>query len=221
MKNITIQLAALFILFTGVVSAQTTQINLEQTKGVFTQQSLELTPGEYQFNVANNNVGHEVGFVLVPKGKYDQSMHIKEAYVKAPVADGKTSMTGVVDLEPGMYEYFCPLNPTPKYTVVVRDDVETIELNQMPGKFVQETVTVKEGSYQFEINNDGVAHDVGFVLVPQGMYDASKHIQTAYVTAPVADGAVSKTGIVELEAGTYEYFCPLNPTPKYTLVVTK
>jgi plastocyanin len=221
MKIITTQLAALFILFAGIVSAQVTQINLEQTKGQFTQESLELTPGEYQFNVSNSNVGHEVGFVLVPKGMYDQTKHIKEAYVKAPVADGKSSMTGVVNLEPGMYEYFCPLNPTPKYTVVVRDDVETIKLGQMSGKFVQESVTVKEGTYQFEIGNDGVGHDVGFVLVPQGMYDASKHIKAAYVTKPVADGTSGKTGIVELEAGTYEYFCPLNPTPKYTLTVTK
>ena len=148
-------------------------------------------------------------------------MHIQEAYVKAPVADGTTGMTGVVDLEPGMYEYFCPLNPTPKYTVVVRDDVQTLNLNQTSGKFAIESLTVSEGTYQFEIGNDGVGHDVGFVLVPQGMYDASKHITEAYVIAPVADGTSGKTGIVELKAGTYEYFCPLNPTPKYTLTVTK
>ena len=221
MKNVTVQLIAFAMLLSTAVSAQITQINLEQTKGEFTQESLELTPGAYQFSVSNNDVGHDVGFVLVPKGKYDQSMHIQEAYVKAPVADGTTGMTGVVDLEPGMYEYFCPLNPTPKYTVVVRDDVQTLNLNQTSGKFAIESLTVSEGTYQFEIGNDGVGHDVGFVLVPQGMYDASKHITEAYVKAPVADGTSGKTGIVDLKAGTYEYFCPLNPTPKYTLTVTK
>ena len=81
-------------------------------------------------------------------------------------------------------------------------------------------MTVSEGSYQFEIANEGVGHNVGFVLVPKGMYDASKHIKAAYVKAPVADGSSSMTNIVNLKAGEYEYFCPMNPTPKYSLTVT-
>jgi len=94
-------------------------INLEQTEGVFTIQSLKLAPGDYQFDIANNGVDHEVGFVLVPKGKSEAVDHIKEAYVKAPVKNGSSSSSQTVKLKAGEYEYFCPLNPTPKYTLIV------------------------------------------------------------------------------------------------------
>lgn len=94
-------------------------INLEQTDGVFTIQSLKLAPGDYQFDIENNGVDHEVGFVLVPKGKSEAVDHIKEAYVKAPVKNGSTSSSQTVQLKAGEYEYFCPLNPTPKYTLIV------------------------------------------------------------------------------------------------------
>jgi len=209
----------LFSVGLSSVNAQVEQIDLVQETGVFTTESLEVKAGEYQFNIANSNVDHEVGFVLVPKGKYGQENHIKEAYVNAPVATGKSSQTKVVKLAAGEYEYFCPLNPTPKYTLTVRDDVETLKLGQVKGSFKVQALTVAEGSYQFEIANNGVGHEVGFVVVPKGKYGPENHIKAAYVKAPVIDGSSSKTGIVNLTAGEYEYFCPLNPTPKYTLTV--
>jgi len=221
MKKSKLILTALFALCISFVQAQTSQVDLVQTKGAFTTESIALVAGEYQFNISNSDVDHEVGFVLVPKGKYDAMYHIKEAYVSAPVAKGKASLTSVVNLEAGEYEYFCPLNPTPKYTLVVRDDVESIKLGQVPGKFKVTALTVTEGSYQFEIANNGVDHEVGFVLVPKGKYDAANHIKEAYVSAPVAEGKSSLTGIVDLKAGEYEYFCPLNPTAKYSLTVEK
>jgi len=101
------------------IQAQVTQVDLVQQKGIFTTESLTLEAGEYQFNVQNDNVGSDVGFVLVPKGMYDASKHIKDAYVKAPVATGSNSMTNVVNLKPGEYEYFCPMNKTPKYALTV------------------------------------------------------------------------------------------------------
>lgn len=119
MKNFRIVLMAMFAFSIAFVNAQTTPINLEQTTGEFTTKNLTLEAGDYQFNISNNAVDHEVGFVLVPKGKYDPSNHIKEAYVKAPVATGKSSLTSTVSLEAGEYEYFCPLNPTPKYSLTV------------------------------------------------------------------------------------------------------
>lgn len=212
---------ALFALSFTFGNAQVEQINLNQTTGKFTTENLEVKEGQYQFNITNENVDHKVGFVLVPKGKYDQENHIKEAYVKETVATGKSSTSQVVNLVAGEYEYFCPMNPTPKYTLTVRDDVETLKLGQVDGKFKVESLKVAEGIYQFEIANDGVDHEVGFVLVPKGKYDAEHHIKSAYVKAPVANGTSSTTGIVELEAGEYEYFCPLNPTPKYSLTVLK
>ena len=97
--------------------------------------------------------------------------------------------------------------------------VENIVLTQVPGDFETKSLVLKEGLYQFEIANDGIDHEVGFVLVPKGKYDEADHIKTAYVTAPVAEGSSSLTSVVSLEAGEYEYFCPLNPTPKYALTV--
>lgn len=218
-RNNLILTAILLVLSISIVNAQVEQIELTQTKGAFTSESLDLAAGEYQFNISNKDVDHEVGFVLVPKGKYEQDNHIKEAYVKSAVPTGKSSLTDVVTLEPGEYEYFCPLNPTPKYKITVHDDVETIKLGQVPGKFKVTALTVSEGMYQFEIGNNGVDHEVGFVLVPKGKYDAKYHIKTGYVKAPVKEGDSSMTNIVELKAGEYEYFCPLNPTPKYSLTV--
>lgn len=220
MKKGKLILTVLFALSLAFVHAQVEQINLEQVTGKFTTENLVLAAGDYQFNIANNNVAHEVGFVLVPKGKYDAANHIKAAYVKKPVATGNNSLTDVVTLEAGEYEYFCPLNPTPKYTLTVQD-VETLKLGQVKGSFKVQALSVSEGAYQFEIANNEVEHEVGFVLVPKGKYDAAHHIKAAYVKAPVAKGNSSLTGIVELEAGEYEYFCPLNPTPKYSLTVLK
>ena len=219
--NIVLTLTLLFIsLSVTNISAQVQNIRLAQTTGAFETEELTLAPGEYQFEIANNGIDHEVGFVLVPKGKYDAEDHIKPAYVKAPVANGKSSMTSVVSLEAGEYEYFCPLNPTPKYSLTVADQVETLKLVQTPGKFETQNLNLTAGQYQFEIANDGIDHEVGFVLVPKGKYDAEDHIKPAYVKAPVAKGKSSMTSVVTLEAGEYEYFCPLNPTPKYSLTVT-
>ena len=219
MKKVIVVIMAIFAFSVSSLEAQVEQINLEQTPGVITTESLTLKAGEYQFNIANTNVDHEVGFVVVPKGKYSQADHITDAYVTAPVATGKSSMTKVVNLKAGEYEYFCPLNNTPKYSLTVLDDVELVVLGQVEGAFKVEALTISEGSYQFEIANNGVEKEVGFVLVPKGKYDAADHIKAAYVTAPVSNGSSSLTGIVELGAGEYEYFCPLNPTPKYSLTV--
>jgi len=95
-------------------------IKLEQTKGVFTTEKLTLDAGTYVFEIANNGVDHEVGFVLAPKGKTDQPNHIKEAYVQAPVKNGSKSTSKEVTLAKGEYVYFCPLNPTPQYTLIVK-----------------------------------------------------------------------------------------------------
>ena len=120
-KNI---LGLLFIFklggFINTLAAQTNTVHLEQTEGEFTIQSLTLEEGTYVFEIENNGVDHEVGFVLAPKGMTDEAHHIKEAYVKETVKEGKTSMTSEVTLKKGEYVYFCPLNPTPQYTLIVK-----------------------------------------------------------------------------------------------------
>lgn len=124
MKNIA--LVAFLTVFAFAASAQDKMmkkgiktVSLEQTDGEFTQKSLTLSEGVYVFEIANNNVDHEVGFVLAPKGKTDEAHHLKEAYVINPVKTDTKSKTQEVKLAKGEYVYFCPLNPTPEYTLIV------------------------------------------------------------------------------------------------------
>lgn len=99
-----------------------TVVSLEQTKGEFTQKEITLKEGDYIFEVANNNVGHQVGFVLVPKGKdaAKPENHIQTAYVTQVVDNNTKETSNVTHLEKGEYVYFCPMNPTPQYTLIVK-----------------------------------------------------------------------------------------------------
>jgi plastocyanin len=92
-------------------------VSLEQTKGEFTQKEIKLSAGTYIFEISNNNVGHNVGFVLAPKT--DVKAHIKNAYVKEQVQNNTKQTSKQVTLAKGEYVYFCPLNPTPQYTLIV------------------------------------------------------------------------------------------------------
>ncbi|MGO4918699.1 hypothetical protein [Maribacter spongiicola] len=97
------------------------KIALEQTTGEFTQKSITVSEGTYVFDVANNNVGKDVGLVLVKKGK-DASKsenHIQAAYVTAAVKNNTVGHSKETKLEKGEYVYFCPLNPTPQYSLIV------------------------------------------------------------------------------------------------------
>ncbi len=122
MKNLVLGfLLAVGTLFSA--NAQDKQVKtvaLEQTEGEFTQKGLTLSAGTYVFEIANKEVGHDVGFVLAPKGHTDQAHHIKNAYVTAVVANNTKGHSKEVTLEKGEYVYFCPLNPTPQYTLVVK-----------------------------------------------------------------------------------------------------
>lgn len=118
------KVAVLFVLFLGLAfnvnAQQAKNVSLEQTKGEFTQKALTLDEGTYVFEISNNNVGKDVGFVLIPKGKDSQEHHIKEAYVTSLVKNNSKSTSKKVTLKKGEYEYFCPLNKTPKYTLIVK-----------------------------------------------------------------------------------------------------
>ena len=98
-----------------------------------------------------------------------------------------------------------------------KNDVTTVSLEQTKGAFTQESVTLKEGAYMFEISNNNVGHQVGFVLAPKSNPNA--HIKTAYVTKVVDNNSTESSNVTYLKKGEYVYFCPMNPTPQYTLVV--
>ncbi|MCZ4410309.1 cupredoxin domain-containing protein [Cryomorphaceae bacterium 1068] len=120
-KYITFTLAFVALIFTSQAFAQKAEtVKLTQVEGAFEETELMLEAGTYVFEVANDGVDHEVGFVIVPKGKTEMSDHIKEAYVQKMIADGQTSTSKEVTLAAGEYEYFCPMNPTPHYTLVVK-----------------------------------------------------------------------------------------------------
>ena len=89
-------------------------IALEQTPGEFTQKTLTVSEGTYVFEVTNKGIDHNVGFVLVEKGKdiSKPENHIKTAYVTAPVSTNETQLSKATVLSKGEYVYFCPLNPT-------------------------------------------------------------------------------------------------------------
>ena len=109
----------LVLLLGSVALAAQETVSLEQKPGTFTQKELKLKAGSYVFEVTNNGVDKEVGFVLAPKGSTEQKSHIKEAYLTKTVSDGESSKSKVVKLAKGEYVYFCPLNPTPQYTLKV------------------------------------------------------------------------------------------------------
>ena len=96
-------------------------VKLTQVEGAFTKEKLNLKAGEYVFEVHNKNVGKAVGLVIAPateEGKAGE--HIKEGYLAETVTKGNSSQSKVVTLKPGTYKYFCPLNPTPEYTITVK-----------------------------------------------------------------------------------------------------
>ncbi|MDO6737606.1 plastocyanin/azurin family copper-binding protein [Wenyingzhuangia sp. 2_MG-2023] len=121
MKNLVagVLLAVATVFSANAQKKEVKTVTLEQTKGEFTQKAITLSEGTYIFEVANENVGHNVGFVLAPKGKTDQAHHIKNAYVTKQVENNTTGHSNEVTLAKGEYVYFCPLNPTPQYTLTV------------------------------------------------------------------------------------------------------
>lgn len=97
---------------------------------------------------------------------------------------------------------------------------EVIKLNQVPGKFETTELTLKAGkAYVFEVANEGVDHEVGFVVAPKGRPEQEHHVQAAYIQKTVGNGEKSESSEVVLEKGEYVYFCPMNPTPQYKLTV--
>ncbi len=106
----------------SAATAEVTTVELNQTPGEFTTTHLDLAPGQYQFEITNDGVDHEVGFVIQRAEDQDGDVMetaIENSFSTAPIAPGTTESTGVVTLEPGEYVYSCPLNPTPHYTITV------------------------------------------------------------------------------------------------------
>ena len=121
----------------------------------------------------------------------------------------------------GLFLVVFTVTATAQDKMMKKEAVKTVALEQTKGEFTQKALTLSEGTYVFEVSNNHAAEKVGLVLIKDGM-DASNpknHIAEAYVTKAVEVGKTESSKAVTLKKGTYQYFCPLNPTPLYTLTV--
>ncbi len=127
-RSISLFVFVMGLFFAQTINAQTTEkdvtiIELIQTPGVFTTQELDLKPGKYQFRIVNQNVDHELGFVIqkAEDAKKDVAKSaVPNSFASKTVKAGEVAYTGVVDLTKGEYVYSCPLNPTPHYSIKVQ-----------------------------------------------------------------------------------------------------
>ncbi len=82
-----------------------------------TAKALILKPGNYTFRVTNKNVPYALGFWLRGKGLIDRAR--LPSVAGGGMTIGKT-LDYQIELKPGEYLYSCPLNPTPNYSLIVR-----------------------------------------------------------------------------------------------------
>ena len=99
-----------------MAKAEYTLVELSQTEGQYDTQSLTLKPGKYVFAVTNKGVDKDLGFYLQDATE----AQVANSGLKELIGNGETNQTGVVTLTPGTYQYSCPLNPTPHYTITVK-----------------------------------------------------------------------------------------------------
>ncbi len=100
----------------------------------------------------------------------------------------------------------------------MKQDAPTIiDLSQSEGEYNIKGLDLTEGSYVFQVKNNDVDKGLGFYLTPTS--DAKAQVPNSGLKALVNKGETSKTGVVVLTAGEYQYNCPLNPTPLYKINV--
>jgi hypothetical protein len=100
-----------------------------------------------------------------------------------------------------------------------QEDVRVIQLSQTPGEYETVSLNLKPGKYIFEVTNRNVDKKLGFYLTPAG--DEKAQVPNSGLQKLVNKGETSRTSVVELSVGDYQYSCPLNPTPHYSLTVAE
>ena len=187
-----------------------TVINLSQVEGEYTTQLLNLTPGDYIFEVTNTEVDKDLGFYL----QDNKGAQVANSGLEALVGNGETSRTGVVTLAEGSFRYSCPLNPTPRYAINVGTP-QVVKLSQNEGVYNEGKLDLSPGDYVFEVTNTEVAKDLGFYLQDE----TGAQVADSGLKELVGNGETNTSGVVFLAPGTYQYSCPLSPTPHYTVTV--
>jgi Cupredoxin-like domain len=108
------------------------------------------------------------------------------------------------------------------FSTYAQENATLVKLTQTSGRFEGKEIKLKSGSYQFEVTNKGVDHEVAFFLQKESdktNKEFSSALANSGLPKLLKNGETAKTGVVELTAGKYVYSCPLNPTPHYTIVV--
>ena len=98
------------------------------------------------------------------------------------------------------------------------EDVTVVQLSQTPGEYENTQLNLPPGKYIFEVTNRNVGKKLGFDLTPTE--DAKAQVPNSGLSHLIDKGETARTGVVELKAGEYQYSCPLNPTPHYSLKVS-
>ena len=97
------------------------------------------------------------------------------------------------------------------------EDVTVVQLQQTEGAYNATSLDLAPGKYIFEVTNKNVDKDLGFYLTPTS--DAKAQVQNSGLSSLIGKGETARTGVVTLTEGSYQYSCPLNPTPHYKLNV--
>jgi hypothetical protein len=105
--------------YTSIRAEDCKQINTDSAdERLKSAKPLVLKPGRYTFRVTNRNVPYALGFWLRGEGL------IGRATLPSVSGGGMTTGTTLdyeIELKPGTYLYSCPLNPTPDYSLIVRE----------------------------------------------------------------------------------------------------
>ena len=99
------------------------------------------------------------------------------------------------------------------------EDVTVVQLSQVPGEYETTQLNLPAGKYIFEVTNRNVDKGLGFYLTPAKAAD--QQVPNSGLSKLVGEGETARTGVVELSEGSYQYSCPLNPTPHYSITVTE
>jgi plastocyanin len=102
-----------------------------------------------------------------------------------------------------------------KHDDMKMEKAKVVKLVQTPGEFKTTKLNLKPGNYIFEVTNKGIDHEVAFFLTQDG----KTQIENSGLPNTLKNGETARTGVVTLKPGSYEYSCPLNPTPHYKVNV--
>lgn len=102
------------------------------------------------------------------------------------------------------------------YTTQSAEDCEKINAKRGDKRLKKsQTITLKAGTYHFDVENKNVPYTLGFWLRGAGF----QRVLLPSVSGGGIEQGETKRYTVTLTPGKYVYSCPLNPTPDYALVV--